>query len=130
LRDYLAKYRTYYGLEVDLLLDDMTPPEFDLDVGRQILRIIQEALINVRKHAKVNRALIRFAREKNDVICISIEDRGQGFELEKAMSENGSSFGLQIMHERVKSIGGHLEIQSAPNVGSRLMVWVPVEPGS
>jgi signal transduction histidine kinase len=107
----------------------MSAPEFDLDVGGQILRIIQEALINVRKHARVNQALIRFAREKN-LICISIEDRGQGFDLEQGMAENGSGFGLQIMRERVKSIGGHLEIQSAPNAGSRLMVQVPAESGS
>lgn len=126
LHAYLAKYRNYYGLNVELILDDPSPPEFAGDVGSQVLRIIQEALINVRKHAGVNEAKVRFTRE-NDKIRISIEDSGQGFDMARK-SQNNLNYGLQIMQERITSIGGGLEIISAPAKGSRLVVWVPVQP--
>ena len=126
LHDYLTKYRTYYGLSVELILDTPSSPEFTVDVGSQVLRIIQEALINVRKHARVDKAKIRFTGE-DDEIRISIEDGGKGFDMAKT-SQNGFNYGLQIMQERVTSIGGRLEIISTPGAGSRLIVWVPVRP--
>lgn len=126
LNDYLAKYRTYYGLKVEVVFDQPFVPEFAVDVSSQVLRIIQEALINVRRHARVNEAKIRFKKE-DDQIRITIEDSGQGFDFRET-SQNGFSYGLQIMQERVATIGGRLEIISSPAEGTRLMLWVPVQP--
>jgi signal transduction histidine kinase len=125
LRDYLAKYRTYYELDVQMVMEaDESLLELSADVGTQIIRIIQEALINVRKHAKVDKAIIRLKYEKNR-ICISVEDKGLGFDTAQLDQADKSGFGLQIMAERAEGVGGHLEVDTAPGEGVRIIIWMP-----
>ncbi|MBE7549597.1 MAG: PAS domain S-box protein [Anaerolineales bacterium] len=116
---YIDKYRRFYKLEIQVVKEaDPALFEFSAEVTSQLVRTIQEALINVRKHAHVNSAIIRLGQENGEVL-ISIEDQGQGFDPEKT-KEKTSSFGLQIMRERVESIGGSLEIHTAPGQGTRI----------
>ena len=49
LHKYLTKYERYYGLNIQLVVEDETLLEFPIEVGIQVIRVIQEALINVRK---------------------------------------------------------------------------------
>lgn len=122
LARYLDKYRRFYNLDIQLSHEaETTHFEFSPSITSQVIRTIQEALINVRKHAQVNTALIRL-RQDNGQPCISIEDEGQGFDLE-AVKGKTTSFGLQIMRERIESVGGRLEIESAPNRGTRVTLW-------
>ena len=95
--------------------------QFPQEVGPQIMRTIQEALINVRKHARVNQAVIRMS-EAGDQLCITVEDRGQGFNPTAIQGAGTSSFGLQIMKERVRSVGGALEINTAPGQGTQIIL--------
>jgi signal transduction histidine kinase len=125
LDKYIDKYRNFYNLDVQLILEaDETLLEFPTEVGPQLIRTIQEALINVRKHARVNQATIRFSRYENEM-RISVEDQGQGFDPIR-LSTATSSFGLQIMRERVESVGGSLEIDSAPGQGTRIILHYPL----
>ena len=127
LQDYLAEYQHRYGLQVELAPGNGSRPEFPVKVANQILRIIQEALSNVRSHAQANRVTIRVDRE-GDQTRISIEDDGLGFESDR-LNENGQSFGLQIMQERAESIGGRLVVDSAPGRGTRLSItWSNHQP--
>lgn len=87
----------------------------------QTVRTIQEALINIRKHAGVNSALIRLGHN-NGRPCINIEDQGQGFNPDEAGGK-ASSFGLKIMRDRIENVGGYLEIESAPGHGTRVTLW-------
>ncbi len=119
LERYIDKYRRFYKLEIQVVKEaDPALFEFSAEVTSQLVRTIQEALINVRKHAHVNSAVIRLGQENGEVL-ISIEDQGRGFDLEKT-KEKTSSFGLQIMRERVESVGGSLEVQTAPGQGTRI----------
>lgn len=128
LKDYIAKYKRFYDLEVQLIQEaEKKYFEFPDEVGIQLMRTIQEALINVRKHARVNKATIRLGREENH-IRISIEDQGQGFEDAQSKKENGSSFGMEIMQERMEKIGGRLEIDSTPSHGTRVTLHYEAEP--
>jgi signal transduction histidine kinase len=81
----------------------------------------------VRKHANVNQATIRLEREANH-ICIRIEDEGQGFDAACYKKENTSSFGMQIMQERIEKIGGRLDIESNPDQGTRVTLYYRVKP--
>jgi signal transduction histidine kinase len=129
LRDYLARYRTYYELDVQMVMEaEESLLELSAEVGAQIIRIIQEALINVRKHARVDKAIIRLRREA-ERICISVEDEGQGFDPAQLEQTDKSGFGLQIMAERAEGVGGDLEIDTAPSEGGRVLIWIPVTPG-
>lgn len=121
LKQYVDKYRRFYNLEIHLLQEaDPTLFDFSAEVTTQLIRTIQEALINIRKHARVNTATIRLGRT-DGALCISIEDAGQGFDLAQSRSKS-SSFGLQIMRERVESVGGHLEVDTAPGQGTRIVL--------
>jgi signal transduction histidine kinase len=125
LRQYVTKYQEHYQLSVEIINEtDEALLDFPAEVGIQIVRIIQEALINVRKHANVNVAHIRF-RQEVDEIRISVEDGGQGFDPDAIDRTGESGFGLEIMAERAESIGGRLELDAMPNGGVRVIVWIP-----
>ncbi|HMQ54263.1 MAG TPA: PAS domain S-box protein, partial [Anaerolineae bacterium] len=122
LERYIDKYRRFYKLEVELVQEaDPALFEFQPETTSQLIRTIQEALINIRKHARVNTATIRLAEDKG-AIRISIEDEGQGFDLVQSQGQN-SSFGLLIMRERVESVGGSLKIETSPGQGTRVIVY-------
>lgn len=118
---YIDKYRRFYHLDIQLIREaDPALFEFSTEATSQLIRTIQEALINIRKHALVNAATIRLGQE-NGTIRISIEDQGQGFDPAGNQAKN-SSFGLQIMRERVESVGGRLEVDTAPGQGTRIVL--------
>lgn len=118
---YIDKYRRFYNLDIQLI-HEVDPAVFDFpaETTSQLVRTIQEALINIRKHAQVNQAVIRLGEESGQ-IRISIEDEGRGFDPAK-IKEKTASFGLQIMRERVESVGGSLEIKTVPNQGTRIIL--------
>lgn len=119
LRQYIDKYRRFYKLDIELVLeDDESHFEFPADAAISLIRTIQEALINVRKHAQVNKALLHLGYQAGQV-RIKIKDEGQGFDL---TTEKEASFGLKIMRERMESIGGRLEIGSTPGKGTEVIL--------
>jgi DNA-binding NarL/FixJ family response regulator/anti-sigma regulatory factor (Ser/Thr protein kinase) len=146
LEDYLDVLRERYGLETHVswpedVLDSPLAPE----VETQLLRIIQEALSNVRQHAGVSTAHLLFTFHADEMQVI-IEDNGSGFDANGQISklanqQAGKSadqqvgesvgeritdhFGLQIMRERAESVGGGLEVRSAPGEGTRVIVRMP-----
>jgi signal transduction histidine kinase len=121
LGKYIDKYHRFYDLDIQRV-EETEPALFDFpaDVTPQLIRTIQEALINIRKHARVKQAVIRLRRQGGQVRII-IEDQGQGFDLGR-VKEKATSFGLQIMRERVESVGGSLEIDTAPGQGTRIIL--------
>lgn len=93
-----------------------------------IFRIIQEALTNVVRHSLATGMWITVRREDGKVF-FSVEDNGIGFEVNQVSSAIGSYVGIGIpsMQERVRMIGGMLEIRSEKGMGTRLAFQVPVE---
>jgi signal transduction histidine kinase len=128
LREYLAEYRAHYDVDARLVVDNESLPEFPADVGIQIIRIIQEALTNVRKHAGASKAWVHFKKD-GDRVHISVEDDGWGFDPTQVTGEGRHYFGLQIMRERAESVGGDLELDSRPGKGTRVVIRVPLSPG-
>jgi len=125
LQNYLAEYRTHYGVNVELIVDAPQLCEFEAETGSQLLRIIQEALGNVRKHAGASYVRIHFHHE-GDQVVVCIEDNGLGFDLDQFSQGNGQHYGLQIMRERAESVKGSLTLESQPGQGTRVVVCVPV----
>lgn len=126
LQEYLREYEHYYGLEVRLSVDDVTTTEFSSEVGNQLMRIIQEALSNVRRHACASHVWVKFFQE-GGIIKIRIEDDGNGFNPDEVVGDQESkqSYGLKIMQERVKFIDGELSIDSRPGNGTKVLVQLP-----
>jgi len=90
----------------------------------QLLRIVQEALTNVRKHARASRAQIRMSR-RGGIVETLIADDGRGFDTLRPPRTGLPRFGLSIMRERAESVGGRLHIDSSPDSGTRVTVTVP-----
>ena len=90
----------------------------------QLMRIVQEALSNVRKHAAANQVTVSVADE-DGCLSIAVEDDGRGFDPIAAGQNGNGHFGLHTMRERATSIGGSLQVQSAPGAGTIVTVKVP-----
>ena len=101
---------------------DELPPE----VVANLLRIVQEALTNVRKHALAQRVVVRVASEK-DALVITVEDDGQGFDPGAAAAPSDwPHFGRETIRQRAEQIGATAMWDSEPGRGTRLRVVVPV----
>ena len=96
-------------------------------VGREILRIAQEALVNVRKHSGASHVLLGFGAD-GDRWRLTIDDDGKGFEFSGRYSLDqldAERRGPVVIKERVRGLGGTLTLDSAPGRGSRLEIDVP-----
>ena len=129
LRDCLHQFHTTYGIETGLSRPAGAPiPAFGPAVEEQLLRIIQEALTNVRKHAAARRVqvLFNFTATATHVI---VADDGCGFDVNQRISKSAkassSHFGLTMMRERAKAVGGQVEIRSAPGQGDCVLIHIP-----
>jgi signal transduction histidine kinase len=91
----------------------------------QLLRVVQEALSNVRKHARATHAWVLLTREQDNVL-LEIRDDGQGFDPAHPARSFGPRFGLQSMRERVESLHGTFAVHSAHSQGTRIQVTVPL----
>lgn len=124
LRHYLAHFENNFQIKTEMQnQDNLTEDELNLLTGVQLFRIIQEALANVRKHARTSKATVTF-RKKDRQIVVTVADDGMGFDPEKLAADQ-SSFGLQVMRERAEQIGGKIRIDSAPGRGTAVRVTIP-----
>lgn len=128
LASYLEKFRRQSGIAAALELADDVPPGLRPEVEVQLLRVVQEALTNVRKHAGARRARVRLVRE-NGWVTLSIEDRGRGFDLATVEGGGGNRFGLRTMRERVERVGGVLAIETGRGRGTKVIARLPAEVG-
>ena len=88
----------------------------------ELARIVQEALVNVRKHSRARNVLVRLTNT-DDTCTLIIEDDGQGFEFEGRLSARELEkrrIGPAIIKERARIAGAQLSVDSAPGVGARL----------
>jgi PAS domain S-box-containing protein len=125
LRSLMKDLQEYDGIDSNLgVLGDEKrfPPEFE----SSLFRIIQEALNNIRRHAKATEAtvVIDFSGDK---VKVAISDNGQGFELAGRVDDlpRSGKLGLVGMQERARLLGGTLEVQSKPGKGTTIIIEVP-----
>jgi len=94
-----------------------------------LLRTAQEALANVRKHAHARRVSVTLSFMDDEVI-MDVQDDGRGFAAARATRHRdgrlGDGYGFPSMRKRVESLGGRLDVESAPGEGTTLMVAVPL----
>ncbi|GAB4535065.1 MAG: hypothetical protein Fur0018_25210 [Anaerolineales bacterium] len=103
-----------------------SPRRLPADVELALYRMAQEALSNVLRHARAQRAELSLRFEARQVV-LSVQDDGQGFEPPESPAEfaPGGHFGLLGMHERAELIGARLEIHTAPGRGTLLSITLP-----
>jgi len=91
-----------------------------------LFRLIQESLSNIKKHAQAKEAIVRLEFAPNK-INVMVEDRGKGFAVDKFYNEvrEQESFGLLGMQERVKILGGEMQVKSTPGKGTKVIIGLP-----
>jgi two-component system nitrate/nitrite sensor histidine kinase NarX len=122
-----ASIRAFHELtQVDLSFDDDVA-ELQLSVAQefQVLRIVQEALANIAKHARARRAWLTIGRQR-DHIDVMIEDDGAGVDA-PAAPPGHAHYGLDIMRHRASSLGGTLEVGAREGGGTRVHLCFPAE---
>lgn len=127
LKEYIQKFSELSGIETHLLSnlnDSVRCLEPISEV--QIIRVVQESLTNIRKHASASTAWLKFIQE-DGLLRIIIEDNGCGFEPGYLPREGQPRFGLQTMKERVESIGGMFTLQSRSGEGTKVIMDIPKE---
>ena len=92
----------------------------------QLLRIAQEALTNVRRHALASEVGVKLENTR-ETVTMKIKDNGQGFVLSDLEKAPPGYHGLTIIKERAEGLGGSLEIASVPQKGTELKVTLPLE---
>lgn len=122
LRQYLDEFAIQTGLNASLM--DYAGSALTLSplAETQLVRIVQEALTNVRKHAQASKVVVSIATRDRSLF-VSILDDGVGMVVKHDSQEH---FGLQTMRERAESIGGGLSVTSTPGHGTTVVVRVPL----
>jgi two-component system, NarL family, nitrate/nitrite sensor histidine kinase NarX len=118
------KFRRQTGIAAELVADvdgAPFPPEQQL----QLLFIVQEALSNVRKHAMASRVQIRL-QDRQD-FTLTIEDNGNGFDMDAQPERGESHVGINIMQERALRIDAALQVTSVKGVGTKVQLQLPHE---
>ena len=114
------------GSGVDVEVDvNGTPARLPEEMEQHLLRIAQEAVSNVLKHAGASRIAVKLHMEARK-LYLRIVDDGRGFDQENAFSSHGGHFGLIGMRERAERLGGELRLSSHPGEGTELEVMVPL----
>jgi len=90
------------------------------------LRVAQEALQNVRKHAAASNVVVRTELVDDDrSFILEIRDDGRGFDIAAVAARGRRNFGLQFMRERAGLIGSRLDVRSIPDGGTVVRLAIP-----
>jgi len=129
LQSYLAKFEARYGIQVEFSGSDQHLPRLGAGLEMTILRITQEALLNIARHAHADHVKLSLQCDQ-DVILLSIEDNGIGIQSSSEDSNRGNGHGLMLMRERAEAVGGTLKISSIPTRGTSIEAHLPLENNS
>ncbi len=126
LADVVEKFHRETGIAASFASDleevDLTPR-----VCRELARIVQEALVNVRKHSGARNVLVRLSSQDARWVLV-VDDDGRGFGFSGHLNQNeldAARRGPLVIKERVRSIGAELVVESGPGQGARLEISIP-----
>jgi two-component system sensor histidine kinase DegS len=119
LRERAQQLEERHGIAVEVSVNGIDE-RLDRPTRSSVLRIVQEALQNVRKHAAASRVSIGL---EGDALVVA--DNGRGFDVMRLASGQSRNFGLQFMRERAELMGGQLHIESRQGEGTRIVLRLP-----
>jgi signal transduction histidine kinase len=119
LEEYAAEFTDRFGIPVRVEASEPLPP-LDPRPEAESLRIVQEALNNVRKHADATLVRVVLERDGSD-LAVAVIDNGRGFAPDAA----SGGFGIQSMSERAGRIGARVAVHSAPSEGTTVRLILP-----
>lgn len=125
----IRRYSSDYGQQnnMQVTLDIQDAPQLTLKSEAALFRIFQEAMNNVAKHAGARTVSVTISKTEDGHASITVEDDGRGFDLDSVSDRvtSAGGLGLRQMRERMEGRGGHFEISSSPNEGTRMTASLP-----
>jgi len=121
LREYVAAAQGSTRITLFIADDGLA---IGSNAGAALFRILQEAMLNVRKHAGADHVWIDLARTGDAMVELTIRDDGKGFD--PSIPVRGH-FGLATMRERAEALGGRLALRSRPGAGTELRIVIPMD---
>ena len=127
IRWLLDKHLAEKGITCDFNVIGAEEKRFNHRIETALFRIIQEAVINISKHASAENVFI-VLQYMSDSIAVHMEDDGKGFDAADVLKHTDDVRGLGIMgmRERAYLVDGKLKICSTPGNGTRLSLWIPL----
>lgn len=125
LKEYFSAYESKYDFEIDFVFFGKER-KYGLPMEIALFRLIQEAITNVRKHAGVNKAMVKLEVTPTG-ITIVIKDQGKGFEVDQLSGSRRESYGIIGMRERAELLGGEIKILSKPGNGTQVIIEIAAE---
>jgi PAS domain S-box-containing protein len=107
--------------DIELVVGDGFPTHLSERKGQEITRLVQEALTNVRRHARAGHVRVELGTD-GGLAFVEVSDDGRGFDPQSA----GMGIGRQSMGHRALELGGELDVQSAPGEGARIRFSTPI----
>jgi len=120
LRQLASAFENQSGLTVEVVAE--AKPPLSVPAQAHLLRIVQESLTNIRKHARADHVQLNLTA-LDDRLRLLIQDDGQGFN--PAADPPASHHGLALMRERADLLGAELSVTSAPGGGTQVCVELP-----
>ncbi|MBI5081737.1 MAG: GAF domain-containing sensor histidine kinase [Chloroflexi bacterium] len=123
--EYIAEFSRQSGIAAQFIA---TPNDLTVDagIGLQLLRIVQEALTNIRKHAQAQNVEVQM-NVLADELELTITDNGRGFPDSAQSNRVHHGHGLTIMRERAESLHGSLTVATGKGQGTHLVVMIPLK---
>jgi signal transduction histidine kinase len=124
LNEYLSQVSGQAGFT--FRIHDETTVEPSLESRIVLYRVAQEAIANIRKHAKARRVQV-YLETEGDGVRVRIVDDGEGFDMAITDHPEPGHVGLLAMRERAELLGGQWTLDSTPGVGTTVDYWLPAE---
>ncbi|MBI4319748.1 MAG: GAF domain-containing sensor histidine kinase [Chloroflexi bacterium] len=125
LEEYLESFFQMSQIPVAFSVTPEGPGiQFDPQQEIHVIRIIQEALSNVRRHSGASQAWLGLEAADEQII-VTVRDNGHGYDASRLSRGERPRFGLQTMRERAEAIGGRLEIKSQHRSGTEVRLTIP-----
>jgi signal transduction histidine kinase len=124
--DTVERFRRETGIAAEFV-SELERVDLSQKACRELARIVQESLVNVRKHSGAHHVLVRLAQRAGN-LQLTVEDDGKGFSFSGTLSNaelETTGKGPAVIRERVRLLAGELTIESTPGHGARLEVRIP-----
>ena len=123
VRAFCEEFAEQQGIQVDFVHEGV-PRAIPEDAALCFFRVAQEGLCNIKRHSGAGSAEVCLEC-KSGQLHLSVRDRGTGFDAHNPAAEYG--VGIHSMEERVRLLGGRLEIRSRPKEGTRIDAYLPLK---
>jgi signal transduction histidine kinase len=126
ISDTVERFRRETGIAAEFV-SELERVDLPQKACRELARIVQESLVNVRKHSRAQHVLVRLA-PRAGFLQLTVEDDGKGFSFSGRLSDaelETRGIGPGVIRERVRLLAGELAIESTPGHGARLEVRIP-----